>query len=65
MNRTSHDTYRQKDIEDIVAEVEVMRGELWDRDERLRINNLRLENKTQKIIDLKQYLQSLGYRVVE
>jgi hypothetical protein len=38
---------------------------LRDRDELLRLNELRLEKKTQLIIDLKQHLRDLGYRVVE
>jgi hypothetical protein len=64
IQRSSYESYRQR-YEETLGEVEILKIGLRDRDELLRLNELRLEKKTQLIIDLKQHLRDLGYRVVE
>ena len=63
MQRTSGEGYRQRN-EALAADMENMRAALRDRDEALRLSNIRLDNKTQTIVDLKAHLMRLGYRVV-
>jgi hypothetical protein len=63
MQRNSHDTYRQK-YEEVLAEAEDLREGLRERDEMIRLNGLRLEKKAQMVLDLKEHLRLLGYRVV-
>lgn len=63
MQRNSHDTYRQR-YEEVLAEVEDLREGLRERDEMIRLNGLRLEKKAQMVLDLKEHLRLLGYRVV-
>lgn len=64
MQRTSYESYRQR-CDDLLVEVESLRAALRERDEAIRLNGLRLESKTQMIIELKGHLRSLGYRVVD
>ena len=63
MQRTSGEGYRQR-YEALLADMENLRAALRDRDETLRLNNMRLESKTQTIVELKGHLRGLGYRVV-
>lgn len=63
MQRTSYESYRQR-YEDLLLEVDDLRAALRQRDDVIRVSEVRLSNKTQTIVELKAHLRSLGYRVV-
>ena len=63
MHRTGYKGYRQR-YEELLVEVESLRAAIRQRDELIRVNEVRLSAKTQTIIELKAHLRSLGYRVI-
>lgn len=63
MQRTSYESYRQR-YEEVLVEVDHLRALLREREETIRVNDVRLASKTQTIVELKEHLRSLGYRVV-
>lgn len=63
MQRTSYEGYRQR-YEELLVETDSLRAAVRQRDELIRVNEVRLSAKTQTIIELKGHLRSLGYRVV-